>query len=176
MPVNLRPLQTRSMTSFVSPTGEIRELRDPLALASPRQLWRLNQEGLLALVQRRPRSISKGQAAGAIDYAERQRARHVARLDRLIAGLNVELEECERDIQAHDAAIAFVECGNWQEAARRTGYRDGSAARQAVELRTDYLDVEGARRARNRQHRIGRLAWLPGAEERRRSGVKAGPP
>ena len=173
MPPRLKRLQTRSVTSFVSPTGEVRELRDPLGLASPRQLWRLNQAGLLALVQRRPRSISKAQAAGAIDYAERQRARHVARLDRLIAGLNVELEESERDIRAHDAAIAFVECGNWQEAARRTGYRDGSAARQAVEIRTDYLDVEGARLARNRQHRIGCLAWLPGAEERQRAGVKA---
>ncbi|MGI8479078.1 MAG: hypothetical protein ACR2M2_04365 [Gaiellaceae bacterium] len=172
MPVNLRPLQTRSVTSFVSPTGEVRQLRDPLALASPRQLWRLNQEGLLALVQRRPRSISKAHAAGAIDYAERQRRRHVARLERLIAKVNVELEECERDIQAHDAAIAFIEFGSWQEAARVSGFRDGSSARQAVELRTDYLDVEGARLASNRQHRVGRLAWLPGAQERRRAGVK----
>ena len=173
MPPRLKRLQTRAVTSFVSPTGEVRELREPHALASARQLWRLNQEGLLALVQRRPRSISKAQAAGAIDYAERQRTRHVARLERLIAKVNVELAECERDIQAHDAAIAYIEHGSWQEAARIVGYRDGSAARQAVEIRTDYLDVEGARLARHRQHRIGRLAWLPGAQERQRAGVKA---
>ena len=47
------------------------------------------------------------------------------------------------DMKRGDAALAFEECGSWQEAARRTGYRDGSAARQAVELRTDYRDVDG---------------------------------
>jgi hypothetical protein len=176
MPPKLKPLQTRVLMSFVTPTGETRELKAPHALASPRQLWRLNQAGLLAVVQRRPRSISMGQAAGAIDHVERKRARHVARLESEIARLQVRLDECERDIQAHDAALAFEELGSWTLAAERTGHRDGSAARQAVELRTDYLDEEGARLARNRQHRIGRLSWLPGARERRRAGVKAGPP
>lgn len=176
MPVRLKPLQTRFASSYVTPSGETRELKDPHALASPRQLWRLNQAGLLAIVQRRPRPISMGQAAGAIAHVERERRQLIARLEGEVARVTAQLEEVERDIQAHDAALAYLEHGSWQEAARVAGYRDGSAARQAVELRTDYLDVDGARLAKNRQHRIGRLAWLAGAEERRRAGTRGGPP
>lgn len=170
MPPRLKPLQTKAVTSFVDANGKTCELRSPQGLATQRQLWTLNEAGLLAIVQERPRPISKGQAAGAIDYLTRKRARLAASFERKATRLRVELEEARRDLQAHDAALAFEECGSWQEAARRTGYRDGSAARQAVELRTDYRDVDGARLAGNRQHRIGRLAWLEGADERRRGG------
>lgn len=176
MPVRLVPLQTRFVTSFVTPAGDVRELKDPHSPASPRQLLRLNEAGLLALVKPRPRAISMGQAAGAIAYLERERARRQAELDRELARLKAELAESERDLAAHDAALAYIETGSWQEAARVAGYRDGSAARQAVELRTDYLDVDGARLQKNRQHRVGRLAWLPGARERRSAGTKGGPP
>jgi hypothetical protein len=172
MPVHLKPLATKFVTSFVTSSGERRELRDPHALASPRQLWRLNQAGLLALVQVRPRSISIGLAAGAIDHLERERSRLAARYEREARRIRAEIAELERDIQAHDAAIAFEETGSWQEAARIAGYRDGSAARQAVELRTDLHDEPGARLARNRQDRLGRLAWSPGAADRRRAGVR----
>lgn len=176
MPARLKPLHTRFVTSFRTAAGELRELRDPYALASARQLWRLNEAGLLALVRERPRPISMGAAAGAVGHLERERAHCVSRLEREARRIEARLEEVRRDIQAHDAALAYVEHRSWQEAARLTGYRDGSAARQAVELRTDLYDEPGARLARPRQHRIGRLAWQPGAEERWRSGVKAVPP
>jgi hypothetical protein len=174
-PVHLKLLQARFVTSFVTPDGEPRELKDPHALASPRQLWRLNAEGRLALVQERPRPISKGAAAGAIDLIERKRSRLAARYEREARRIRARLEEVQRDVHAHDAALAFEEHGSWQEAARIAGYRDGSAARQAVELRTDYKDEAGARLARNRQSRLGRLAWLGNAHERRRAGTRVVP-
>jgi hypothetical protein len=117
-----------------------------------------------------------GRAAGAIAHVEREKTRHVARLERELARITAQLEEVEREIRAHDAALVYLEHGSWQEAARIAGYVDGSSARQAVETRTDYLDVDGARRVKNRQHRVGRLSWLPGAEERRRAGKRGGPP
>jgi hypothetical protein len=176
MPIRLKPLLiARPVTSYVTETGEVRELKDPGAHASPFQLWRLNRLGLLALVRERPRSITMAAAMNAIAYAERERTRHVARLEREIARNEALLEEIELDIKAHDAALAYLELESWQESARVAGYRDGSAARQAVELRTDLHDEPGARLQRPRQHRIGRLAWLEGARERQRAG-KAVPP
>jgi hypothetical protein len=176
MPAHLKPLYPYFVTSFVTPTGDVRDLRDPYALASPRQLWRLNQAGLLALVQTRPRSITMGRAAGAIDYLERERARRIARFEREARRIRIQLEEVRCDLQAWAALLAFEETGSWQEAARRVGFSDGSSARQSVEVRTDYRDEPGARLAKNREHRRGRLAWLEGADERRRAGVKAVPP
>src|SRR5688500_18637797 len=136
MPLRLKPLLiARPVTSYVTESGEVRELKDPGAHASPFQLWRLNRLGLLALVRERPRSITMAAAMNAIAYAERERARHVARLEREIARNEARLEENERDIRAHDAAIAFEELGSWTLVAERVGYRDGSNARQAVEVR-----------------------------------------
>jgi hypothetical protein len=172
MPVHLKPLYAYFLTSFVTPAGETRELKDPGAPATPRQLWRLNQAGLLALVQERP-SISMGHAAGAIAYLERRRRRLIARLEEEARALEHRIVEVERDIRAHDAALAFIETGSWQEAARVAGYPDGSSARQAVEWRTDFLLVDPL--PRTWAARKGRLAWLEGADERRRAG-KAVPP
>src|SRR5688500_15185496 len=110
MPIRLRPLLiARPVTSYVTESGEARELKCPGALASPFQLWRLNRLGLLALVRERPRSITMAAAMNAIAYAERERARHVARIEREIARVTARIEECELDIKAHDAALAFEE-------------------------------------------------------------------
>ena len=47
----MKPLRLQFWDSFVTADGERRELRDPEALASPRQLRRLNAAGALVVVE-----------------------------------------------------------------------------------------------------------------------------
>jgi hypothetical protein len=87
-------------------------------------------------------------------------------LERDVTRLERELLQTQRDLRAHVAAIAYLKHGSWQQAARVAGgYRDGSSCRSAVERRTDLYDEDGARLAKHREHRVGRLARLPEAKE-----------
>ena len=65
--VVMRLLRLEVLTSFKMPNGEVRELKDPGAPATPRQLRRLNDAGCLAVVEPgQATPISKGQAAFAV--------------------------------------------------------------------------------------------------------------
>jgi hypothetical protein len=63
----MRLLELQFWTSFVARDGKLRELKDPEAPATPRQLRRLNEAGMLAVVEPgEATSIRKGQAAYAV--------------------------------------------------------------------------------------------------------------
>ena len=66
----MRALRLEFWTQFVTPSGEIRELKDPESPATYRQLSKLNHAGCLVIVEpgTAPR-ISKGQAAFAVSVA-----------------------------------------------------------------------------------------------------------
>lgn len=61
----------RSIVAFVAEDGTVRDLREPHLPATPKQLARLNHEGLLELRDERGVPISKGEAAFAIDTVKR---------------------------------------------------------------------------------------------------------
>jgi hypothetical protein len=66
--MKILPLQF--WTEFRTPSGEVRELKNPEALASPRQLRRLNAAGALVVVE--PGSaqpLRVGEAAFAVSVA-----------------------------------------------------------------------------------------------------------
>jgi hypothetical protein len=63
----MRKLALEFWTSFVTPSGEVRELKDPEGPASPRQLRRLNETGCLVVVEPgQAIPIRKGEAAYAV--------------------------------------------------------------------------------------------------------------
>jgi hypothetical protein len=63
----VRPLALQFWTSFSTPAGELRELKDPEEPATPRQLRRLNEAGALVVVEPgRAIPIRKGEAAFAV--------------------------------------------------------------------------------------------------------------
>jgi hypothetical protein len=71
----VRPLELQPATGFTLPDGTVRELRNPGAAATLRQLARLNHAGMLCVVE--PGSaglVTVGMAAAAIDYAAREAA------------------------------------------------------------------------------------------------------
>lgn len=63
--MKILPLQF--WTEFHTPSGDVRQLRDPEALASPRQLRRLNAAGALLVVEPgSARPLLVGEAAFAV--------------------------------------------------------------------------------------------------------------
>lgn len=63
----MKPLSLQFWESFTTPDGVVRALKAPSASATPRQLRRLNEAGMLVVVglgQARP--IKKGEAAFAV--------------------------------------------------------------------------------------------------------------
>lgn len=63
----MRILALELWTSFTTPNGELRELKDPEGPATPRQLRRLNEAGALVVVTPgEAKRIRKGEAAHAV--------------------------------------------------------------------------------------------------------------
>ena len=63
----MKLLRLEFWTSFTTPGGEVRELQEPEAPATPRQLRRLNDAGCLVVVEPGMATpIAKGQAAYAV--------------------------------------------------------------------------------------------------------------
>jgi hypothetical protein len=63
----VKVLALRFWTSFETPSGELRELKDPEGPATPRQLRRLNDMGCLVIVEPgQATPIRKGEAAYAV--------------------------------------------------------------------------------------------------------------
>jgi hypothetical protein len=63
----VKALALEFWTEFITPSGEVRELKDPESPATYRQLSRLNRAGCLVVVEPGTASpIAKGQAAYAV--------------------------------------------------------------------------------------------------------------
>jgi hypothetical protein len=63
----MKLLRLEFWDSFTTPSGEVRELKDPEGPASPTQLRRLNETGCLVVVEPgHAKPIRKGEAAYAV--------------------------------------------------------------------------------------------------------------